>query len=167
MKKIIKKYRKAKGFTLVELLIVIVIIGILAGMMMLSTGGATDSATATKIVSDMRNLKAAAVMYYLDNDEWPSTINASVDRYLDVPLSTRKNPDRGGYDIKREAGATSADTTVWVTYENNNVMNSGVRTKLAHMATTVGLYNGNGAAAEVPDPNYSADSTNVSMVVRH
>ena len=32
MKKMIKKYRKAKGFTLVELLIVIIIIGILAGI---------------------------------------------------------------------------------------------------------------------------------------
>ena len=36
--------RKNKAFTLVELLIVIIIIGILAGMMMLSTGSATDKA---------------------------------------------------------------------------------------------------------------------------
>ena len=80
MKKMLK--RKSKGFTLVELLIVVIIIGILAGMMMLSTGGATAKAEATKIVSDMRNMKAAAVMVYSDANEWP-TATASLDAYLD------------------------------------------------------------------------------------
>ena len=84
MKKMLKK--KSKGFTLVELLIVIIIIGILAGMMMLSTGGATAKAEATKIVSDMRNLKAAAVMYYADNSDWTDKI-ASLDNYVDVKLT--------------------------------------------------------------------------------
>ncbi|NLB21767.1 MAG: prepilin-type N-terminal cleavage/methylation domain-containing protein [Clostridium sp.] len=80
MKKMLKK--KSKGFTLVELLIVIIIIGILAGMMMLSTGGATAKAEATKIVSDMRNMKAAAIMVYADSNAWPTHIN-SLDNYLD------------------------------------------------------------------------------------
>lgn len=84
MKKMLKK--KSKGFTLVELLIVIIIIGILAGMMMLSTGGATAKAEATKIVSDMRNLKAAAVMYYADNSDWTDKIE-SLDNYVDVELT--------------------------------------------------------------------------------
>ena len=95
MKKRSKKYRKAKGFTLIELLIVIIIIGILAGMMMLSTGAATDKAKATAVLSDMRNIKAATVMMYTDNDnKWPSddstvgnsvegTNPNSIDKYLD------------------------------------------------------------------------------------
>lgn len=83
MKKMLK--RKSKGFTLVELLIVIVIIGILAGMMMLSTGGATAKAEATKIVADLRNMKAAAVMVYADSGKWPTAI-ASLDEYIDQKL---------------------------------------------------------------------------------
>ena len=84
MKKMLKK--KSKGFTLVELLIVIIIIGILAGMMMLSTGGATAKAEATKIVSDMRNLKAAAIMVYAEDMEWPTAM-ASLDDYVDTAIS--------------------------------------------------------------------------------
>lgn len=92
MKKMLKK--KSKGFTLVELLIVIIIIGILAGMMMLSTGGATAKAEATKILADMRNIKAAAIMYYADNGEWPVEGNeASLDKYLDKDL------DSTSYDL--------------------------------------------------------------------
>ena len=83
MKKMLKK--KSKGFTLVELLIVIIIIGILAGMMMLSTGSATAKAEAAKIVANMRNMKSAAVMVYADSNKWPTAI-ASLDEYIDQKL---------------------------------------------------------------------------------
>ncbi|GHV29214.1 hypothetical protein FACS1894167_08130 [Synergistales bacterium] len=79
------------GFTLVELLIVVIIIGILAGMMMLTMGSATDGATAARIISDLRNIKSAALLYYLDNTAWPEPNGGgdvvSLDRYLDRPAA--------------------------------------------------------------------------------
>jgi len=81
--------KKSKGFTLVELLIVIIIIGILAGMMMLSTGGATAKAEATKLASDMRNMKAAGIMVYADTYAWPTDV-ASLDEYLDQDVDSTK-----------------------------------------------------------------------------
>ena len=108
MKKMLK--RKSKGFTLVELLIVIIIIGILAGMMMLSTGGATAKAEATKILADMRNIKAAAIMYYADNGEWPNDTTAgSLDKYLDTDMASTSYDLTASGDVRVDVDQTKDD----------------------------------------------------------
>lgn len=83
-----KKARRA--FTLVELLIVIIIIGTLAGMMMLAAGSATAKAEATKIVANLRTLKSAVMMYEAENGPFPNDTIIymdekpnSLDNYLD------------------------------------------------------------------------------------
>lgn len=45
-----------KAFTLVEMLIVIIVIGILAGLMMISSGSATDKAEETRCIADRRSI---------------------------------------------------------------------------------------------------------------
>ncbi|MDO5116818.1 MAG: prepilin-type N-terminal cleavage/methylation domain-containing protein [Synergistaceae bacterium] len=147
MNKIVKKYRKSKGFTLVELLIVIIIIGILAGMMMLSTGSATDKAEATKIVSDMRNIKSACLMYYADNGVWPTATIDNVKPYLDQ--------DPSSYDLKE--GTASGD--LYVTYSQAAKMTAGVKSKLTDMTSDAGL------KAGPTSTDYTGDDE-VGMVVR-
>ncbi|MBQ6774919.1 MAG: type II secretion system protein, partial [Synergistaceae bacterium] len=63
----VKREMKRKGITLVELLIVIVVIGVLSAMMMLSSTEAVSSAKASDIVSDLRNMKTAALAWYADH----------------------------------------------------------------------------------------------------
>ena len=58
---------KRVGFTLVELLIVIVVIGVLAAMMILSSTESVTTAKAAKILANLQTLKRAATQWYLDN----------------------------------------------------------------------------------------------------
>ena len=52
-----------KGFSLVELLVVIGIIGILAGVLMGVFSGGSDSARAARCLSNMKNLANACQTY--------------------------------------------------------------------------------------------------------
>ena len=142
--KITKKLRKSKGFTLVELLIVIIIIGILAGMMMLATGAATDKAEATKIVSNMRNIKAAAVMAYADGLQWEDMGGAtdSVDKYLDQDLLA------GSTSPKYELTATASGD---VSVEASNFPSTGIGDKLKEIAAEEGSpISSDGSIATMP-----------------
>ena len=68
-----------KGFTLLELLVVIGIIGLLASIMVVNLTGARKRARDTKRVADIRNLQTAAEDYYGKNSKYPTTIKDLVD----------------------------------------------------------------------------------------
>jgi general secretion pathway protein G len=142
---------KRGGFTLVELLLVIMIISILAGMMMLATGSATDSAEAAKIINDLRAAKSAALLLYIDEDAWPTSMDitaagASLDRYTDRPLFTASGgAAKYKLDIAEGVHAvgstTKARSFIGITQiENGNPkLASGVEAKLRASAKNSGL----------------------------
>jgi prepilin-type N-terminal cleavage/methylation domain-containing protein len=98
MKKHTKKLTgrvRAYGFTLVEILIVTVIIGIMAGMMMIMMGRATDGAIAIRLVNDLRLVKSASLGYFMDNGYFPGdklptggheSLAKSLEPYFDRPF---------------------------------------------------------------------------------
>lgn len=60
-----------KGFTLVELLIVIGIIAILSGVLMVSMGGGSEAARAAQCLTNMRGLASAAVTRATETEYYP------------------------------------------------------------------------------------------------
>jgi general secretion pathway protein G len=128
------------GFTLVELLIVIMIIAILAGMMLLATGSAIDGAEATKVVNDLRNLKSAALLYYGDNMQWPTDADVkSLDRYTDRPITDGKRYKTVKIGAEYTDGNGISRTNIGVELDPNANGSNGVQKKLASKAADVGL----------------------------
>ncbi len=68
-----KKNHDSKGFTLIELMVVIVILGILAGLIVPRIMGRPDEARQTKAVIQIESLETALKLYKLDNGSYPST----------------------------------------------------------------------------------------------
>lgn len=63
--------RSNKGFTLVELVVVIAVIGILAGIAIPMYTDATATARGAAIIADMRTIEAAQIMYLAKHGQQP------------------------------------------------------------------------------------------------
>jgi general secretion pathway protein G len=89
-----------RGFTLIEIMVVVVILGLLAAVVVTQTVGKVDDARIAKAKQDIRELETALTMYRLDNFRYPTTeqgLDALVTRPADPNLAHWKE---GGY-VKR------------------------------------------------------------------
>ncbi len=66
---------ESKGFTIVELLVVIVVIGILAAITIVSYTGISNKATLASIQSDLDNASRQLRLFQVDNMAYPTTIS--------------------------------------------------------------------------------------------
>lgn len=60
-----------RGFTIVELLIVIVVIGILAAITVVAYNGIQQRAQDSRRLSDLKNIEKALELYQVDNGKYP------------------------------------------------------------------------------------------------
>ena len=65
------KHTKQTGFTIVELLIVIVVIGILAAITIVAYNGVQNKASDVSVQSDLSDLSKKIELFAIDNDRYP------------------------------------------------------------------------------------------------
>jgi prepilin-type N-terminal cleavage/methylation domain-containing protein len=114
-----KLSKPKRAFTLVEILLVIFIIGILAGSLLLSMGASRDRSAATRIVSDLMTLKRTAMLFFSDNGRWPDESDYDrLNSYLTGRVQLQPwDEDSGRYAIRRQETLGTVYAAVRVTDE--------------------------------------------------
>ena len=94
-------HQKSQGFTLLEVMVVIVIIGMMLSVVVPNLMGSQDTAKLQKAVQDVTALENSLSMYKLDNYDYPSTEQGleALTEQTDIEPIPRRFPD-GGY-VKR------------------------------------------------------------------
>ncbi|WP_100640960.1 type II secretion system major pseudopilin GspG [Marinobacter salexigens] len=88
--------KSSQGFTLIEIMVVMVILGLLVAVVAPNIMGRSDQAKVTIAETQLKNLAGALDMYRLDNSHYPSTqqgLDALVSRPSGSPEPKNWNPD--------------------------------------------------------------------------
>ena len=91
------RHNKESGFTLIEVMVVVVILGILVAILVPKVMDRPDQARKTKARQDIRALEAALNLYKLDNFVYPTT-DQGLEALVEQPSSPEPpNWKAGGY----------------------------------------------------------------------
>lgn len=135
------------GFTIVELLIVIVVIAILAAITVVAYNGMQTRAKVSRSASDLKNISQAVVMYHTEQGQvpcfdhnWIDTTEAAwVSKYMSWP----RNPSGGRYHW--EHGTVGASISI----ESPGLeLAQGLDDKMDDGNLSTGLIRGSGSRLE-------------------
>lgn len=105
--------KNQKGFTLVELVVVIAILGILAGLAIPRFMDATTNARGSRLVADLRTIESAESMYYAEKGQF-ATMKELVDNGY---LAVEPIPPIGAFKVAE----TNQDGTIAASVEKYTV----------------------------------------------
>jgi general secretion pathway protein G len=93
-----KLQEQQDGFTLIEIMVVILILGLLATIVVQSLRGAADKAKRVKAQADLSEIKTGLDRFYLDNGYYPTT-DQGLSALVSLPTTGRvpNNYESAGY----------------------------------------------------------------------
>jgi len=97
-RKMLSVKQLSAGFTLIEIMVVIIILGVLAALVVPNIMGRPDEARVTAAQSDIRSLSNALDLYKLDNFNYPTT-DQGLEALVNKPAGSPepKNWNQDGY----------------------------------------------------------------------
>ncbi len=127
---IVKKLKKQGGFTLLELLIVIVIIGILALLIIPNITSAPKKARDTQRKTDLTGMRKSLEEYFVSNNSYPvdtSALTAGTSPLMKTLPADPKTPAAGFSYVYTPTGTPPASYTLTACLENgsDNGTNTG------------------------------------------
>ena len=154
-----------RAFTIVELLVVIVVIGILAAITIVSYTGLSSKANVSSLQSDLSSAKKQLGLYYVDHGYYPTSINTSVDN-CPSPADTKyclkpSGTNQFNYSIN-PAGSTSPQAFRLTSTKNSTVYSVTNNTQPAIATTTSSCPTG-----YIPVPGSGTYGTNDFCVMKY
>ncbi len=95
-KQALPRFKRAAGFTLIEVMVVIVILGVLAALIVPNVMGRGEKAKVDTTVITLKGVAGALDQYKLDNSRYPSMQDGGLEALVTQPESA-KNWMPGGY----------------------------------------------------------------------
>jgi general secretion pathway protein G len=99
--KVSRALRTSRGFTLIEIMVVVVIIGLLAAVIVPQVVNKVDEARVTRAKADIASIESALTIFRLDNSKYPTTEQGLAALTTQPTDPSIRNWRPGGYLTKR------------------------------------------------------------------